>query len=124
MSMSIMITSFTKGLTFDDDVLYESVGLWDQSRLMIIDIRTGEIEKRHDLAPLYFAEGIAVLGEEVFQLTYQSCIGFVYQKDTLEPKRSFNFPSQGWGLTSDGNQLIVSDGSAALLFIDPGTMET
>ena len=117
-------TSFTEGLTFNDGVLYESAGLWDQSRLMIIDIRTGEIEKRHDLAPLYFAEGIAVLGNEVFQLTYQSCIGFVYQKDTLEPKRSFNFPSQGWGLTSDGKQLIMSNGSSALLFVDPVTMET
>ena len=117
-------TSFTEGLTFDDGVLYESVGLWDQSRLMTIDIRTGEIEKRYDLESLYFAEGIAVLRDEVFQLTYQSCIGFVYQKDTLELKRSFNFPSQGWGLTSDGKQLIMSNGSSALLFVDPVTMET
>ncbi len=90
---------------------------------MTIDIRTGEIERRHDLAPSYFAEGITVLGDEVFQLTYQSCIGFVYQKDNLQLKRSFNFPSQGWGLTSDGSQLIMSNGSAVLLFIDPETME-
>ena len=117
-------TSFTEGLTFDDGVLYESSGLWGQSRLMTIDISTGEIERRHDLAPLYFAEGITVFGDEVLQLTYQSCIGFVYQKDTLELKRSFNFPSQGWGLTSDGSQLIMSNGSAALLFIDPVTMKT
>jgi len=116
-------SSFTEGLTFDDGILYESAGLWDQSRLMSIDIRTGKIEKRYDLASLYFAEGIAVLGEEVFQLTYQSCIGFVYQKDTLELKRSFNYPSQGWGLTSDENQLIMSNGSSTLLFVDPVTME-
>ncbi len=116
-------SSFTEGLTFDDGVLYESTGLWDQSRLMTIDIRTGEIERRHDLAPSYFAEGITVLGDEVFQLTYQSCIGFVYQKDNFQLKRSFNFPSQGWGLTSDGSQLIMSNGSAVLLFIDPETME-
>ncbi len=91
---------------------------------MTIDINTGKIEKRYDLSSLYFAEGIAVLGEEIFQLTYQSCIGFVYQKDTLELKRSFNYPSQGWGLTSDGNQLIMSNGSSVLLFVDPVTMET
>jgi len=117
-------SSFTEGLTFDDGILYESAGLWDQSRLMTIDINTGKIEKRYDLASLYFAEGISVLGEEVFQLTYQSCIGFVYQKDTLKLKRSFNYPSQGWGLTSNGNQLIMSNGSSALLFVDPITMET
>ncbi len=118
------VTSFTEGLTFDNGVLYESTGLWGQSRLMTIDIHTGGIEKRHNLAPSYFAEGITILGDEVFQLTYQSCIGFIYQKDNLQLKKSFNFPSQGWGLTSDGSQLIMSNGSAALLFIDPTTMET
>ncbi|MEA3419469.1 MAG: glutaminyl-peptide cyclotransferase [Campylobacterota bacterium] len=117
-------SSFTEGLTFDDGLLYESAGLWDQSRLVTVDIRTGGIEKRHDLAPSYFAEGITVLGDEVFQLTYQSDIGFVYQKDDLRLKRSFNFPSQGWGLTDDESQLIMSNGSSVLLFIDPKTMKT
>ena len=117
-------TSFTEGLVFDDGVLYESAGLWDQSRLVTVDIRTGGIEKRHDLAPSYFAEGITILGDEVFQLTYQSDIGFVYQKDDLRLKRSFNFPSQGWGLTDDESQLIMSNGSSVLLFIDPETMKT
>ena len=117
-------TSFTEGLTFDDGILYESTGLWDQSKLMTIDLGTGEIKKRHNLASLYFAEGITIFEDEIFQLTYQSCIGFVYQKDTLQLKRSFTFPSQGWGLTSDASQLIMSNGSSALLFIDPVSMET
>lgn len=116
-------TSFTEGMTVEDGVLYESAGLWDQSRLVAIDILTGGIQRRHDLAPLYFAEGITLLGNEIFQLTYQSCIGFVYQKDDFQLKRTFNFPSQGWGLTNDGNQLIMSNGSAILLFVDPETME-
>jgi glutamine cyclotransferase len=110
-------------MTVEDGVLYESAGLWDQSRLVAIDIWTGGIQRRHDLAPLYFAEGITLLGNEIFQLTYQSCIGFVYQKDDFQLKRTFNFPSQGWGLTNDGNQLIMSNGSAILLFVDPETME-
>jgi len=114
--------SFTEGLTVDDGVLYESAGLWDQSRLMAVDIRSGEIQRRHDLTPLYFAEGITVLGDEIFQLTYQSCIGFVYQKDDFQLKRTFHFQHQGWGLTDDGNQLIMSNGSAALIFVDPETM--
>lgn len=115
-------TSFTEGLAIEDGVLYESAGLWDQSRLVSVDIRTGEIQRRHDLAPLYFAEGITVLGDEIFQLTYQSCIGFVYQKDDFQLNRTFHFQHQGWGLTNNGNQLIMSNGSAALIFVDPETM--
>ena len=91
---------------------------------MAIDIRTGEIQRRHDLEPLYFAEGITALGDEIFQLTYQSCFGFVYQKDDFQFKRTFSFQHQGWGLTDDRNQLIMSNGSAALIFVDPETMET
>ena len=116
-------TAFTEGLVIDDGLLYESAGLWDQSRLVAIDILTGEVLGDHDLEPLYFAEGITVLGDEIFQLTYQSCIGFVYQKDNFELKRTFHFKHQGWGLTNDGNQLIMSNGSAALIFVDPETME-
>ncbi len=116
-------TSFTEGMTMEDGVLYESAGLWDQSRLLAIDIQTGEIHKRYDLAPLYFAEGITVLGDEIFQLTYQSCVGFVYQKDDFRFEKIFYLQHQGWGLTDDGNQLIMSNGSAALIFVDPETME-
>jgi glutaminyl-peptide cyclotransferase len=115
-------TSFTEGLIVDDGVFYESAGLWDQSRLVAVDMRTGVVQRRHDLVPLYFAEGITVLGDEIFQLTYQSCIGFVFQKDDFELKRTFHFQHQGWGLTDDGNQLIMSNGSAALIFVDPETM--
>jgi len=88
-----------------------------------VDIWTGEIQRKHNLEPLYFAEGITLLGDEIFQMTYQSCIGFVYDKDSFQLKRTFHFQHQGWGLTDDGNQLIMSNGSAALIFVDPETME-
>ena len=116
-------TAFTEGLALNDGLLYESTGLWDQSRLVAVDIWTGEIQRRHNLEPLYFAEGITLLGDEIFQMTYQSCIGFVYDKDSFQLKRTFHFQHQGWGLTDDGNQLIMSNGSAALIFVDPETME-
>ena len=115
-------TAFTEGLVLEDGRLYESAGLWDQSRLTAIDLRTGEEQRRHALAPRYFGEGVTLLGEEIFQVTYQSCIGFVYGKDDFELKRAFYFQHQGWGLTNDGNQLIMSNGSAALIFVDPETM--
>ena len=115
-------TAFTEGLVMDQHFLYESCGLWDQSRLTAINLRTGREERRHDLAPLYFGEGITVLGDEIFQLTYQSYVGFVYQKDNFQLRRTFRLPHQGWGLTNDGAQLIMTDGAAALIFLDPKSL--
>lgn len=115
-------TAFTEGLVMDRGLLYESAGLWNQSRLTATDLWTGQEMRRHDLAALYFGEGATVLGDEIFQMTYQSCIGFVYEKDDFQLKRTFQFQHQGWGLTDDGEQLIMSNGSAALIFVDPETM--
>lgn len=115
---------FTEGLAFSDGILYESIGLWEQSKLMQIDIKTGNINKKYNLESSYFAEGITIIEDEIFQLTYQSCTGFIYNKDDLKLIKEFNFPSQGWGITDDGNQLIMSDGSAVLIFLDPQSMET
>jgi len=114
---------FTEGLTFSDGKLYESIGLWEQSKLMQIDIKTGNINKEYNLESSYFAEGITIIEDEIFQLTYQSCTGFIYKKDDLTLIKEFNFPSQGWGITDDGNQLIMSNGSAVLIFLDPQSME-
>ncbi len=114
---------FTEGLTFSDGKLYESIGLWEQSKLMQIDIKTGNINKEYNLESSYFAEGITIIEDEIFQLTYQSCTGFIYKKDDLTLIKEFNFPSQGWGITDDENQLIMSNGSAVLIFLDPQSME-
>jgi glutamine cyclotransferase len=76
-----------------------------------------------DVAPVYFAEGLALWQDSLIQLTWQSGIGFVYDKTTFEKKRDFNYNTEGWGLTHDGRRLIMSDGTANLYFLDPATFQ-
>lgn len=116
-------TAYTEGLTIHQGALYEGTGLRGQSKLRRLDLVTGAVQEERPLPAEYFGEGVTVLGEEVFQLTYQSNIGFVYDRTTFRLKRTFRYPSQGWGLTTDGTRLIMSNGSAALVFIDPASME-
>ncbi len=116
-------TSYTEGLTTDQGYVYEGTGLYGQSKLRQLDLATGTTLQEKALPPQYFGEGIAVLGGDVYQLTYKSNIGFVYDRATFALKRSFRYPTQGWGLTTDGKRLIMSNGSAALVFIDPTSME-
>jgi glutamine cyclotransferase len=110
---------FTQGLFLDRGILYEGTGLYGQSRLLKTELRTGEILDELELAPEYFGEGVTVLGDEVFQLTYTSNLGFVYDRDSLELQRTFSYATEGWGLTHDGDSLIMSDGTASLHFLDP-----
>lgn len=110
---------FTQGLDLDGGVLFEGTGRRGASRLIKTDLRTGETVGELELAPEYFGEGVTVLGDEVFQLTYTSGTGFVYDRDGLELKRTFSYGTQGWGLTHDGRSLIMSDGTATLYFLDP-----
>jgi len=117
------VTSFTQGLLIDGDFLYEGTGLHNRSKLLKIDLNTGKILKEHTLDSRYFGEGITILGDEIFQLTLDSKIGFVYDKNSFEVKRRFHYPTQGWGLTTDGKDLIMSNGSATILFLDPATLE-
>jgi glutamine cyclotransferase len=116
-------TSYTEGLVLHRGILYEGTGLYGQSKLRSLDLDTGAVIREKPLGPQYFGEGIAVLGDEIYQLTYQSNVGFVYDSRTFEMKRSFRYPTQGWGLTTDGMRLIMSNGSAALVFIDPASMK-
>lgn len=115
-------TSYTEGLEMSGDFLYEGTGLFTKSRLIKQNLRTGDILEGKVLDGRYFGEGITVLGDEIFQLTYLSNTGFVYDKDNLKVKREFQYPAQGWGLTHDGKHLIMSDGSSALIFLDPQTL--
>lgn len=112
---------FTQGLDLDGGILYEGTGRQGQSRLMKKDLASGAVLDAISLAPEYFGEGVTVLGDEVFQLTYESGLGFVYDKHSLESKRTFTYASEGWGLTHDGDALIMSDGTAALYFLDPAS---
>lgn len=112
--------AYTQGLTCQEGVLYESTGLEGQSSLRIVNINTGEPEKWVALENQYFGEGIAILNGQIYQITYKTQTGFVYDMKTLQQIRSFDYQIQeGWGLTSDGKNLIMSDGSAQLYFIEP-----
>src|SRR5262245_23915026 len=115
--------AFTQGLIVRDGFLYESTGLEGMSSLRKVEIETGRVVKRRDLERQYFAEGLTDWGNQLVQLTYTSKVGFVYDLATFEPRGTFEYMGQGWGLTHDGQRLIMSDGNhdGELRFLDPVT---
>jgi glutamine cyclotransferase len=115
--------AFTQGLVFDDGVLYEGTGLYGRSTLRKVELETGNILQMHKLSAEFFGEGITIYGDNIIQLTYKENVGFVYNKYTFELLRKFNYPTEGWGITHNGRQLIMSDGTPALFFLDPETFE-
>jgi glutamine cyclotransferase len=114
--------AFTQGLVYLDGELYEGTGLNGRSSLRRVDLATGAVQQRVDLPGEHFGEGVAVLGERIFQLTWQSRLGFVYDRVSFSQLRTFAYTTEGWGLTHDGERLIMSDGTAALYFLDPATL--
>ena len=114
--------AYTQGLLFRDGVLYEGTGLSGESSVRKVKLETGEVLQIQRLDPKYFGEGIAVVGNDLIQLTWQSEIGFVRDLATFETRRTFSYPGEGWGLTYDGRRLIMSDGSPVLRFLDPSTL--
>jgi len=116
--------AFTQGLVIDNGVLYEGTGLHGQSSLRRVDLETGEVLQLHALSNEFFGEGITVFGDKIIQLTWQSHKGFVYDRNTFDLLQSFTYPTEGWGITHNGTQLIMSDGTANLYFLDPETFET
>lgn len=114
-------SDFTEGLVLDGGTIFEGTGLNGRSRLLKTDYRTWAVQGTVDLAPEYFGEGVTVLGDEVFQLTYTTNLGFVYDRESLHQVRTFSYPTQGWGLTQDGRSLVMSDGSDTLHFMDPAS---
>ncbi len=117
------VEAWTQGLAFYDGFLYESTGLYGKSSLRRVRLETGEILQKRELAEEYFAEGIAVWGDRVVQLTWLARRGFVYDRETFALKGEFSYASSGWGLTHDGKRFIMSDGSATLRFLDAETYE-
>lgn len=121
--------SFTEGFLFHDGHLFESTGSPKdlpntESVYGIVDSVTGQIAIHHKLDPKYFGEGMCILNNHVFQLTYKSREGFVYDLETKKKLRSFQLPTmEGWGLTTDGESLIMTDGTANLHFMDPISLE-
>ena len=113
--------SFTQGLLIHNGDLLEGTGQYGESRLMRVDLKTGKPLQQVDLHRQYFGEGIAVAEGELFQLTWQNRVGLVYDPKTFELKRTVRYLGEGWGLTYDGESLIMSDGSSTLRFFDPAT---
>lgn len=110
--------AYTQGLYFDEGKLYESTGLHGKSTFRKVDFESGEVIKRLDFDKKYFVEGSVRFKDNIYILTWDSRIAFVYDAKTLEYKSSWKYPREGWGLTTDGRQLIASDGSANLYFLD------
>ena len=111
--------AFTQGLTYHGGYLYESTGLEGQSSLRKVDLTSGKVLKKVDVDGKYFAEGLTVFRGKIYQLTWLSAVGFIYDIDTLDKTGEFHYEGEGWGLTSDSNSLIMSDGSNRLKFLDP-----
>lgn len=115
--------AFTQGLIFLDGNLYESTGLYGESTLRRVALETGEVLQKIDLSPDYFAEGLTVWEETLVQLTWREGTGFVYSLEDFSLLQRFTVPTEGWGLTQDGERLIMSDGSDKLFFLDPETFQ-
>ncbi len=115
--------AFTEGLVFNNGALYESTGKLGNSSLRCVDLETGNVQRESILPDQYFGEGIAVIDDSLIQLTWLSQIGFVYDKETFALLGNFSYSPEGWGLTYNGNELIMSDGSSNLYFLNPGTFQ-
>jgi glutaminyl-peptide cyclotransferase len=115
--------AFTQGLVYLDGVLYEGTGLNGRSTIRKVRLENGEVLQMQKLDAQYFGEGIAVFGGTLFELTWQSGIGFRYDRASFQRTGSFSYRGEGWGLTQDGRRLIMSDGSAYLRFLDPATQK-
>ena len=115
--------AFTQGLLWKDGFLYEGTGLEGHSSLRKVDLTTGQTLQNYNLPAQYFGEGITIFDDLIIQLTYKSRIGFVYDKQTFKLLKQFTYPTEGWGLTNNGRQLIMSDGTDTLYFLDPKTFK-
>lgn len=115
--------AFTEGLFYLDGKLYESTGLEGRSFVRKVDLATGKVLQSRQLAPQYFGEGIVNWKNRLIQLTWVSHVGFVYDLKTFRQLSTFSYPGEGWSLTQDGRELIMSDGTPRLRFLDPVTLK-
>jgi glutamine cyclotransferase len=113
--------AFTQGLQYVGGALYEGTGLVGRSSIRRVALETGTVEQKRDVPAPYFGEGIVVWKSDLIQLTWQSHVAFVYDRSTFAPKKQFTYPGEGWGLTDDGANLIMSDGTDELRVLDPMT---
>ena len=111
--------AFTQGLQYVDGFLYEGTGLNGRSSVRKVKLETGEVVQQRAVPLEYFGEGIAIWKSDLIELTWQSEVAFVYDSRTFEPRRTWTYVGEGWGLTHDATSLIMSDGTEALRFLDP-----
>lgn len=110
--------SYTQGLFFHEGQMYETTGLHGKSTLRKVDLKTGKALVKYDFSEKYFVEGSVVLKDNLYILTWDSKVAFIYDADSLKYKSTWKYPREGWGITTDGRQLIASDGSSTLYFMD------
>jgi glutamine cyclotransferase len=115
--------AFIQGLVFEDGIFYEGTGRRGQSTLRKVEVETGRVLQRINLPAEVFGEGITIFGDRIIQLTWQARTGFIYDKPNFEFLDIFRYPTEGWGITHDGQQLIMSDGTSTLFLWDPDTLE-
>jgi glutamine cyclotransferase len=116
-------SAFTEGLVYRDGDLLESTGLNGKSTFRDVDLETGRVLKSVSLPREYFGEGLAVIGTRAFQLTWRNQKGFIYDVATFRAEGEFSYEGEGWGLTTDGRWLIMSDGTSRIRFIDPSNFK-
>ena len=111
--------AYTQGLIYDNGVMYEGTGPRGESSLRKVRFETGELISVLSLEARYFGEGITAFGDKIIQLTWTSRTGFVYDKNSFKLITTLQYPTQGWGITTDGEKLIMSDGTQTIHFLDP-----
>lgn len=116
-------SSFTQGLIWQNNALYEGTGLEGHSKLMKVDIKNGKSSESVSLDPSLFGEGITMLNNKIYQLTWQNHKVYVYDANTFKKLKELNWEHDGWGLTNNGTDLIVSTGESNLYFVDPETFK-
>ena len=114
------VKAYTQGLQFADGWLYEGTGNYGTSSLRKVELNTGKVVQIRNLDQSLFGEGITVFGKRIYQLTYKSQVGFIYDKDSFEELQKIYYQNkEGWGLTHNGEELIMSDGTHVIYFLDP-----
>jgi glutaminyl-peptide cyclotransferase len=115
--------AFTQGLEYHDGKMFESTGGEGTSSLRLVEVETGKVLDKLDVPLPYFAEGLTLLNGKIYQLTWQHQVGFIYDATSLSKIGQFNYQGEGWGLTNDGQSLILSNGTNQIRFLDPGTFK-
>jgi glutamine cyclotransferase len=114
--------AFTQGLFFRDGYLYESTGLKGSSTVRKVELATGKVLQKMDLAPEFFGEGITGIGNDIVSITWTTEVGFVLDIKSFKPRRRFSYTGEGWGLANDGQRIYMSDGSSNIRILDRKTL--